>query len=283
MKKTHSIKNYPILIIGYILLAAIALVTLFPILYSIFGSFKETQELMVSTSLLPKQFTFENYKIAWEKVDYAKYTLNSVIVSLVAVFLSTLNTSMTAYVLSRRNFRGKKIMNFAYLASMFISVGPASLYPTYSLLVNTHLNNSLAGLIVISALGGAANIFLTKGYVEGLSKEFDEAAQIDGCSFFGTYVRIILPMMKPIIAVIGLLVFRGTWNSYLLPMIITSGKPELMTLPVATIALKSGGQTATMWSVILAAANITLIPMIIAYIICNKQFINGITAGGIKG
>lgn len=282
-KRKMSLGEILQMTVSYIILILFTVITLFPIIYSLCGSFKETQELMVSDSLLPKHFTLNNYITAWQKIDYAKYTLNSVVVAVAAVVLNLINTSMTAYVLSRRDFFGKKIVTVMYMASMFISVGPASLYPTYSVLVHTGLNSNLLGLIIISAVGGAANIFLTRGYLEGISREYDDAARIDGCSFFRIYWRIMLPLMGPVIGVVGLLVFRGTWNNYLLPMIITTGHEELMTLPVATVALKSSGGNATQWSVLLAAANITLIPMIIVYILCNKQFVNGITAGGIKG
>lgn len=267
----------------YLFLIVLTVITLFPVLYSICGSFKETQELMISSSLIPKKFTFANYATAWNKINYARYTLNSVIVAAASVILSVLNTTMTGYVLSRRKFRGKKIISGTYMASMFISVGPASLYPTYSVLVGTGLNNNLAGLIVIGALAGAANIFIVRGYIEGIPKDFDEAAQIDGCSFFRIYVQIITPMILPVMGVVALLVFRGSWNSYLLPMVVTSGHPELMTLPVATVSLKSSGGMATDWSVLLAAANLSLVPMIIVYILCNKQMINGLTVGGLKG
>lgn len=267
----------------YIILLLLTAVTLFPIVYSFFGSFKETQELMVSTSLLPKKFTLDNYIYAWKNVNFALYAMNSLIVAVAVVILGVLNTTMTAYVLSRRKFRGKKVINGLYMASMFIATGPATIYPMYNILVNTGLNNSLLGLILLSAGASAANIFLTVGYLEGISRDFDDAARIDGCSFFRIYIQIILPLMLPIITVIALLTFRGSWNNYLMPMIVTSGKPNLMTLPVAVVSLKSSGGMATMWSVILAAANISLIPIIIVYIICNKQFINGLTAGGIKG
>lgn len=267
----------------YIILLLLTAVTLFPIIYSVFGSFKETQELMVSTSLLPKKFTLDNYIYAWKNVNFALYAMNSLIVAVAVVILGVLNTTMTAYVLSRRKFRGKKVINGLYMASMFIATGPATIYPMYNILVNTGLNNSLLGLILLSAGASAANIFLTVGYLEGISRDFDDAARIDGCSFFRIYIQIILPLMLPIITVIALLTFRGSWNNYLMPMIVTSGKPNLMTLPVAVVSLKSSGGMATMWSVILAAANISLIPIIIVYIICNKQFINGLTAGGIKG
>ena len=267
----------------YIILLLLTAVTLFPIIYSVFGSFKETQELMVSTSLLPKKFTLDNYIYAWKNVNFALYAMNSLIVAVAVVILGVLNTTMTAYVLSRRKFRGKKAINGLYMASMFIATGPATIYPMYNILVNTGLNNSLLGLILLSAGASAANIFLTVGYLEGISRDFDDAARIDGCSFFRIYIQIILPLMLPIITVIALLTFRGSWNSYLMPMIVTSGKPNLMTLPVAVVSLKSSGGMATMWSVILAAANISLIPIIIVYIICNKQFINVLTAGGIKG
>ena len=267
----------------YIILIVITFVTLFPVLYSLFGSLKTNQELLTSANLLPRKIIWDNYITAWQKIDYARYTFNSVIVAVASVLLSLLNTTMTAYVLARRKFKGKKIISTKYTASMFISIGPAGLYPTYSVLVGTGMNNNLMGLIIIGASAGAANIFLTRGYLEGIPRDYDDAARIDGCSFFRIYLQILLPLMMPIVGVVGLLVFRGSWNSYLLPMIVTTGREELMTLPVATVALKSSGGNATQWSVLLAAANISLIPMILVYILCNKQFVNGITSGGIKG
>ena len=156
----------------YIILLLLTAVTLFPIIYSVFGSFKETQELMVSTSLLPKRFTLENYVYAWENVNFALYAFNSLVVAVAVVILGVLNTTMTAYVLSRRKFRGKKVISGLYMASMFIATGPATIYPMYNILVNTGLNNSLLGLILLSAGASAANIFLTVGYLEGISQGF---------------------------------------------------------------------------------------------------------------
>lgn len=285
MKETVSLKTKRFVGHGilYIILILLSVIVLFPVLYSILGSFKSTQELMVSTSLIPKTFTFDNYLTAWNEIDYGRYTLNSLICSGCAVLFAVVQTTMNAYVFSRRNFAGKKVLLTTYMAFLFIGAGPAGMFPVYNILVKLGLNKSLLGLIIRYFGAGISNILLCMGYLNGVSKEYDEAARIDGCSFFRTYVQIILPLMAPIAGVIALFAFRGAWNEYLMPMIITTGSPHLQTLPVATVALKSGGQTATMWSVMLAAANISMVPMILVYIICNKQFINGITAGGVKG
>ena len=111
----------------------------------------------------------------------------------------------------------------------------------------------------------------------------DEAATIDGCSLFGTFVRIILPLMKPILAVVALFVFRNTWNDYITTLIMTITNPKLQTLTVAVVQLKYSVNAAAEWHIMLAGASIAIIPILIVYLLCNKQFIAGLTAGAVKG
>lgn len=270
-------------IVIYAILLTVAAVTLFPVVYSIFGAFKDTQELMTSGRLLPEKFSMENYVYVWSKVNFARYTINSLIVTVAVVAVRIFLVTVTAYVFSRRKFKGGKFIHAVFLVSMFISAGAAAMYPIYKLIVDMGINKNYLGLIFVNCGVPVSLILLGEGYLKGISVTFDEAAKIDGCSFIRTFAQIIFPMMMPFIAVVALLTFRDVWNSYLMPMIITFGQPKLQLLSVAIVELRAGGGgMATMWSRILAAVNISIVPVIAVYIICNKQFVNGLIAGGIK-
>lgn len=268
----------------YIFLIAIGIIVVLPLLYAFFGSVKENMELMTGNNILPQKVTFDNYVYAWKNVHFVKYTKNSLIMSVGVVIGTVIVSTMAGYVFSRlKDLPGLNIIKGMYLASIFISLGPTTLYPVFKLLTGLKLNNTYLGLILSHIGAQVVNIVLVEGYLGGIPKELDEAASIDGCGFFNTFVRIILPLIKPIIAIIALLAFKGAWNSYLLPSVLTMGNPDMQPLSVAIVALKSDGKMATMWSVILAGANISLVPMIIVYCICNKQFVSGLTVGGVKG
>ena len=122
-----------------------------------------------------------------------------------------------------------------------------------------------------------------KGYVESLPYAVDEAAKIDGCSFFQTFVHIIAPLLKPILATIAILQFKGSWNEYLYPTIFTLTEPNQRTLMVGLMALKNSGEAATSWNLMLTGSTIALIPVLVAYSVGNKYFVKGISAGAVKG
>lgn len=131
--------------------------------------------------------------------------------------------------------------------------------------------------------GQAANVFLVMGFLKGIPKELDEAAYIDGCSFFRIFYSILLPMIRPVLGVVGLFTFRGAWNEYLIPLVMTIGNPQLRTLTVGVVQLRYSANAAAEWHLMLAGASIALLPVLIVYMFTNKQFISGLTAGAIKG
>lgn len=278
-----KISNCAIKTVLYIFLAVMAVIALFPVVYTFFGALKGNSELLTSGRILPKEITLDNYIYAFEKVNFGKYTLNSVFVTVITVILSLIVATMGGYAIERKNFPGKKFIEVIYLFSMFISVGSATLYPIYKLCIDMGLNNTLAGLVFIGVGPQVYNIILVKGFIKGVDRGFDEAATIDGCGFFMIYVKILLPLIRPVIGVIALFAFVASWNSYLMPMILTAGNNEIKTLAVAVVEMKTNGEMATLWSVILAGANIAVIPVVIVYILTNKQFISGLTLGGMKG
>ena len=167
---------------------------------------------------------------------------------------------------------------------MFINMGSITVYPLFDILNVIHLNRSLFGLILIKLLGiPIVNIVLVKSYITTLPKELYEAAKIDGCSFTQTFFKIVLPLLKPILATVGVLSFNASWNEFLMPTIFTISNPSQQTLMVGINALKSSGESSSNWSIMLAASVIAVIPVLIAYCVGNKHFVKGLSAGAVKG
>jgi len=268
-----------------VLLSILAVLVIFPVVYITLGSFKSRTELLVGgAKILPSVFHFENYVNAWQQANFAVYTGNSVLIACGVMVLSLLFSTMAGYVFSRTNFVGKNLIYGTFIMFMFINVGSISIRPLFELATRTHMNKSLISVILFSAgMGQATYIFLARGYVNTVPKELDEAAKIDGCSFFGTFWRIIVPILQPLIATIALLSFRQGWNEYILPLVFTMTNDKMRPLTVGVNMLKNSGDGAASWEIMFAGATIAVIPMIIVYILFSKYFMNGSTAGAVKG
>ena len=272
-------------ILTYLVLSIIFVFVIFPIFYTFMGSFKSNQELLTSgSSLIPQRFVLDNYKQAWSLANFEQYTWNSVYMSFFIVMGTIVTSTVSGYCFERGKFRGKNTIFAIVVSSMFVSLGSLTLYPTAMIAKWFGLNRSLWGVIVIRVLGmNVTNLFITRTYIRTLSPEIDEAAKIDGCSFFGTFVHIIFPLLKPVTATIAILEVRHSWNDYMLPMVFTMSKPERMPLVVGVVSLKSTGEAASSWNLMLAGTAISMIPMILVYIVFNRYFIEGMTAGAVKG
>lgn len=272
-------------IIKWAVLIIVLVITLIPLIYVATASFKSNQELMLgSVKILPEEPTIQNYIDAWKLARFDKLTLNSVYVSVIAVTGVLLNASISAYVFSRGRFPGKKTLYNIFLATMFISAGSITLFPIVQTAVKLGLNN-LTGVAIVSIFTmSAMNLFLSIGYMKTISTEIDEAAKIDGCSFFRIYWNIILPLSKPVLATIGLVTFRTVWNDYLMPMVMLASKKDSYTLVVGIVQLKSmGGEGAAQWNLMMAGTMFSIVPIIVVYLFLNRYFISGLTAGSVKG
>ena len=129
----------------------------------------------------------------------------------------------------------------------------------------------------------ATQIFIATGFSRQVSREIDEAAQIDGCSFFGIFARIIFPLCKPLIATTGLMAFRTAWSDYLLPYVFTIADRTKWPLVVGVVSLKSSGEAASSWNLMLAGISISILPMLVVYLFLHRYFISGLTEGSVKG
>lgn len=283
MRKRETIVN----IIAYIILTAVLLITILPLAYAIASSFKTNSEILVSPErLLPKQPTFDNFVTIWtsDTMNIGKMLVNSIYYTLVSVAITLLSSALSAFVFARYEFKGKKFLFTLFSSLMFISLGSITIYPQFEVLGKIGLSNSINGLLVMKLFGcGIVNIYLVRGYINTLPKSLDEAAYIDGCGFMGIFFRVILPLLKPIMATVALLSFNGSWNDYLMPTLFTMNRPDQQTLIVGLMALKNSGEAASAWNLMMAGVTITFIPILLAYSVFNKFFITGITSGAVKG
>lgn len=283
MKKRLSSRALLSRTLSVVFVIALLIFTLYPVLYALLGSVKTNMELVLGETFLPSQWHFENYAYAFHKLNFFQYTLNSLILCGICTVLSILISSMAGYCMARHEFPFKKLLNSLYLALMFISLGSVSIYPVYILMNNIHMTNNLFGLALVITGGQAANIFLVRGFINTVPRELDESAFLDGCTPFGIYWRLMIPLIRPMIAVVGLFAFRNAWNDYITSMVFTIGKKAMQPLTVAVISLRYSANAAAEWHIMAAGASIALLPVLIVYAFTNKQFISGLTAGAIKG
>ena len=272
-------------VIIYLVLFLFFIISFFPVFYTFMSSFKSNMDILTTGNMLiPKQFVLDNYVKAWKLADFRTYTANSMFLAFFCVVGAILSSTICGYVFARATFKGKEIIFYFMISSMFVSLGTLTLYPLLMIMKAFHLNKSLWGVIIIRVFGmNVTNLFIARGYISSIPSEIDEAAKIDGCSFYGIYHRIIFPLCKPLIATVGILAFRSAWNDYMLPMVFTMTDTRRMPLVVGIMHLKSSGDAASSWNLMLAGTAISLIPMMIIYMIFNRYFISGMTAGAVKG
>lgn len=282
--KNDKLKRRTAHLILYLLLGVFVLISLFPIVYTFLNSFKTTLEIYSSSRIMPEAPTMANYIKIWTETNVARGLVNSLILCVTSVIGALLTNSMTAYVMARRpKMKIVKILSKAYTAALFVSLPVVTMYPTYRLIVGLGLNQTMLGMILVYFGGGVSNIFLMKGNILGINPEIDEAAKIDGCSFFRIYWNIICPLSGAIFATVALLTFRGVWNAYLTPLVLTMGMDRLKTLTVAILELRSSGNNPADIGITYAGAAISILPMVILFICFNKYFMGNVTAGAIKG
>ncbi len=266
--------------IVYVLLSVVALIWIYPFIWMITASLKTQDEFFASgLSLIPKSLNFENYVRAWNNANFGVYFKNSIIVTVSVVVIVLLATSAAGYVMGRYAFAGKKLIMGIFMASITIPL-VFTVIPIYELLKEMGLEQNLLGLILAEAGGGhVIFLMLFSSFYGGIPKELEEAATIDGSGFLKTYSSIMFPLAKPIMATVVIMQFIWTWNSFLLPLIVTLSRPELRTLAVGLYALR--GENVVDWTGIAAGACIAVLPIILIFICLQRYFVDGV-AGAVK-
>ena len=269
----------------HVVLVLLAALLMTPLVFAVFASVSPLEQLLdTGRQLLPEHWQWSTYADAWTRANFSRYFVNSLAVTAGVVVLDTLASSMTGYVLARRAMRGQRLLEGVYLGTLFIGLTTAMLYPQYQIASSLGLANLLGMSLVELAGVMVVHIFLIKAFVTGLGTELEDAARVDGCGFFGTYWRITLPLMKPILATTVILGFQASWNNYQVPLAFSLAAPDLRTLVVGVSALQyDAANGVAAYNTVLAGANLALIPIVIVFILLQRLFVRGWTEGALKG
>ena len=271
-------------VIRYVVLLLGGAVSVLPMIYMLSTSLRPNGALYeFPPHFFPKlsEITLENYRYIFAQEKFYLNFLNSVVVALVTIVLAAIIASALAYCLARFEFPGKKLL-FALVIGMMIIPGTTLIIPQFQLASFFKITNSLAGLIPFYVAWVIPfSTFMIKSYIEGIPREFDEAAYADGGSVFTVFFRIILPLSSPAIASVSIFNFLTAWEEYPWANTVINDT-DLRTLPIA-IAGFFGQHQFTQWGYVFAMSVLTLIPVVIVFITCQRFFVQGLTAGSVKG
>ena len=278
----------------YFVLALLAVVIIVPVAWVFMASIKQNSEFYGNPWALPKGVYWQNFIDAWSGAKMGEYMINSVFVTALALVILLVVALPAAYCLARMKFRGRKFLNVAFMAGLFINVNYI-VVPIFlmlrdgdnwfkSLLGSTFLLNNLFVLaIVYAATALPFTIYLLSGYFATLAHDYEEAAYIDGAGYTTTMVKIIFPMAKPSIITIILFNFLSFWNEYIISMTLMNSAKGTRTLPVGHLNLMQAQQSAAQYGTMYAGLVLVMLPTLILYICVQKQLTQGMTVGGLKG
>jgi len=267
------------LLVQFILLAW-ACIVLMPIGIAVINSLKPNLgEVYRDPMGLPSVWNFANYTQAWVGANFSGYFLNSMIIAVSTVILVTFCASATAYVLVRMPFKGSQLVFICFLLGVIIPIRLA-LAPLFSTVKTLGLLDTLTGVILVqSASMMPVAVFIFTAFLKNVPKELEDAAMMDGALPFSIYRRIVIPLLRPAMATVALLSFVSAWNEYFLPLIFLQS-PE--NYPITLGIAEFRAQFDVQWHLLFAGILIMLVPTIIAFLLASRQFIEGLTQGGIK-
>lgn len=266
--------------VAYIFLGLFAIFNIVPIFYMIVGSFKTEQEYAFSPFAMPEKLQFANYAKAWEVANMNVYFLNSLLVTFVSLIVTVFLGALAAFFLSRFEFKMRGTIYAIFLLGMLIPIH-ATLIPIFMIMKNMSLLDTYLSLILpYTAFHLSLTIFILEGFMRGFPRDLEESAVVDGAGVFRIFWSIILPITRPAMATVIILNFIYNWNEYLFALVLISSE-SLKTLPLG-IANFVGIETASL-TLQMAALTIALVPIIIFYLLLQKQLVNGMVAGAVKG
>ncbi|GAA3906777.1 carbohydrate ABC transporter permease [Streptomyces lacrimifluminis] len=263
----------------YLPLFGCLLLMVAPFLWMLSGSFKPEADIRkVPPVLIPGSPTLANYRELFSSLDFTTMFANSVIVALAVTAGNLLFCSMLGYALAKLDFRGRRAV-FSLVIGTLMVPGLVTFVPLYVLVSNMQLTGSLLGLI-LPFLAAPFGVFLMRQFISTLPDELIDAARVDGCRELAIYWKIILPLTRPALATLGIITFLGSWNNFLWPLVVAQNESQY-TLPVG-LALASSGQDFTRFGVLLAGAVVVLLPVMIVFLLFQRQFVAGIATTGLK-
>jgi multiple sugar transport system permease protein len=262
----------------YTFITVIAVIIALPFIWMVLTAFKSQNELMlIPIQWLPERLSIKSFQKLFRIFPYTQAMWNSIFVAVLTTLITLTSASMAAYVFAKFNFKGRDKLFILFLATMMIP-GQATMIPNYLVLKYLGLLNTFTGLMLPS-LFNAFGVFLLRQNIKGISDSYIEAAVIDGASHFTIFTRVIIPLVKPVLATLGVLTFMGSWNAFLWPLIVLTDKSK-MTLPVGLNLLN--GQYGSDYNMLMAGSLLSVIPIILIYLLAQNYFEQGLSVGGIK-
>ncbi len=274
--KNKTIKTVMI----YLILGLIAVLMLFPLIWLVSTAFKSPTENLFQfpPQFIPSQPTFQNFITVWQTNPFGRYLFNSLLVATLTVSLNLLFCSLAAYPLARLKFKGRDLIFTAIIATIMIPF-QIVMIPLYVLTVQLGLRNSYLG-IIFPSIASAFGIFLLRQAFQGVPKELEEAARIDGCSELGIWWNVMIPAVQPALITLAIFVFIGSWSDFLWPLLILD-QPDYYTMPlgVATLA----GTFSLDWRLIAAGSVISIAPVLLLFLILQRYIVPTDAGSGVKG
>jgi multiple sugar transport system permease protein len=266
-------------LVVYLLLLLGLLSVILPFIYMVSSSFENQIQISALTpQFWPNPLIWSNYQRVWNDLPMARFFLNSAIVSITITVGQLLTASMAAYAFARLRFRGRSSLFALYLATLIIP-SQVTLIPNYLIVRDLHWHNTYMGLIapfVVSVF----STFLLRQFFLTIPRDLEDAARIDGANHWQIYWRIIMPLSRPALATVVILTFLASWNNFLWPLVVVDS-PDLRTVPLAITAYQ--GQYAIAWGPLMAAATLSLAPVLLVYVLMQKYVIEGIALTGQGG
>lgn len=270
--------------IYHLFVIAFGFIMIYPVLWMISGSFKDNAEILRgSLSLIPKEIKLSNYSTGWRGFSGISFTTffgNSLWITAVATLGTVISSSLVAYALSRIRFKAKKLWFTCMLATMMLP-GQVIMIPSFLIWHKLGLTNTYVPLILPYFCGQAFFIYQMMQFMQGIPRELDEAATIDGCSKYTIYTHIILPLLKPSIVTTVIIQFYWKWDDYMGPLLYLN-RPQSYTASLA-IKLFADSASKTDYGAMFAMSTLSLIPVFLIFLFFNRYLVQGIGTSGLKG
>lgn len=258
----------------------VGLVIVVPVLFGVLGGFKDNGQLSTTPFALPSPWVTENYTDILGSIGFWRPLGNSILIAAVTTLLVVLASAMAAFIFARYAFRGRELLFTLFTMGLMFPFAVAIL-PLYILLRELHLLDSPLGLILPqAAFGLPVTIIILRGFFRTIPPDVEEAATLDGCTPFGFFWRILMPMARPALATVSVLAVVASWNNFMLPLVVFND-PDWWTLPLGVNQFR--GQYAADTARILAYVVLAMVPALLLYVVAERQLVSGLTSGATKG
>jgi len=256
------------------------LLVLLPMVFMVLSSLKTTREIFQRPFSLPANLAWQNYSVVWDAAHFSLYFRNSVIVTVASMVLILVTSTLAAYALGRYQFRGNDLIYLYFLTGIMVPIRLA-IIPLFILMRDLRLLDTYWSLILVyTASGLPSAIFILTGFFRTLPRDLDNAARIDGAGELSVLIRVMLPLVRPALAIVTVYNIIPIWNDFFFPLVFIH-HDRLKTLPLGLTVFF--GEFATNWALLFAGLTLAAAPVIGLYILMSQQFIKGLTAGAVKG